>query len=148
MKSQRTVIVLVSVLFMGCVQAVQLHGMGKAVSIPDNNYTLYQYSGGPGDRFRAVLLKDPGTDIEVVPFSIQITAERGTLKDALNFMRKGLYSVRVEAKSVVYQGKTIGYLLTYPRYHGPYYKGSLETNIFERGGKIHFSVDERFNYGD
>ena len=80
--------------------------------------------------------------------SAQITPATGTLNDALNFMSPGISYKRIEINSVSYKGEKIGYILTYPQYHGPYYKGSVNVNLLERGGKVFFSVDENFNYGD
>ena len=140
------VLFLISLLaFLGCAQAVSTFTLRDHDSIPKTSYTTYLYSAGSAEKLRAVFLKSPETDVEIVPYSIQIITASGTLQDALNFMEKTAAYRRVNFQGVTYKGKTIGYLLTYDQ---PIFaRESIEVNLFERNGKVYFSVTEkRFDY--
>jgi hypothetical protein len=106
---------------------------------------MYQYSSGAGERIRAVLLKNPESDVEIVPYSTQITTAKGTMEDAYRFVHRGNIFRHTSMLGVSYKGKTIGYLIT-PQRH-IFRRDEIEVNLFERGGKIYFSVYER-TYGD
>ena len=51
----------------GCVQAVSTYTIDDFKTIPKVVYTAYLYSSGIGERLRAVFLKSPETDVEIVP---------------------------------------------------------------------------------
>jgi hypothetical protein len=90
-------------------------------------------------------LKDPGSEVEVVPNSVQIEKTTGTYEDAIAFMQRGAGYRRVTIQTVSYKGKAVGYLLTQPRFVlGMEY---IEVHLFDHGGKIYFSVWET-DYND
>jgi hypothetical protein len=111
-------------------------------AIPKVSYITYVYSSGSDNKYRAVFLKSPESDLEVVPFSSNIMMTKGSFDDAMTFMRHGAGYRNVDVQSVLYKGKTIGYLLTQPRY--VLGKEEIEPELYERAGKIYFSVSERF----
>ncbi len=124
-----------------CVQAVTTYGIKDTNSIPKSKYVLYQYSSGEGERYRAVLLKNPESGVEIVPYSVQITTSEGTPEEALSFMGKSGLSRNVYSEGITYKGRLIGYLLTFGR--NIFAKESIEVDLYERGGKIYFEVKEK-----
>lgn len=125
----------------GCVQAINTYGVGDFNAIPKVEYTAYQYSSGAGEGLRAVFLKSPDSDVDIIPYSIQITTGKATPEEARKFMEKGSHFRNIEYQGVTYKGKPIGYLFTYG-YHS-FSRDSIEINLFERGGKVYFSVWEK-----
>ena len=123
----------------GCTQAIQLQPLERIDVIPKQTYVSYTFSIGENERYRAVFLKSPESDREVVA-STQIRTGSGTFEDALNFMRRGVGYREVDIHLVTYNGKTLGYLLTQsvPALGKP----KVRTSIYERGGKIYFVADE------
>jgi hypothetical protein len=109
--------------------------------MPKIEYTAYFYSSGVGEGLRAVFLKSPDSDIEIIPYSVQITTGKATLEEALKFMEKGRYYRNIDSHGIAYKGKLIGYLFTY-RYSS-FSRDSIEINLFDRGGKVYFSVLEK-----
>jgi hypothetical protein len=148
MKTTNIFVCLCVLVLAGCVPSIQLQHVESFGSIPDIPLTTYQYSGGPSEMFRAVVLKDPESSVEIIPFSLQFIATKGTFNDALAFMAKGKYRHRIIVQDIIYKGETIGYLLAQPKSYGPVYMGTTEINLFERRGRIFVTVDEQFNYGD
>lgn len=140
MKPIKILFIISLLAFAGCAQAIGTFGIGSIEAIPKTTYTTYLYSSGEGGRLRAVLLKSPDADVEIIPYSVQITTATGTVENALSFMEKtGLYR-NIYFQGVTYKGKTIGYLLTFG-YHS-FSRDSLEVNLYEQGGKIYFAVSE------
>jgi len=125
----------------GCVQTVTTYSIDDYKTVPKVVYTAYFYSSGIGERLRAVFLKSPETEVEIVPYSRQITTEKATFSDALTFMEKVGDFKNISIQGVKYKEKTIGYLLTFARPVSP--RESIEVNVYERDGKIYFSVTER-----
>ncbi len=145
MKNLRNLMVVLLVISAGCAQTVQMQGVERADSIPKTTtYTAYFYAYGDADVFRAVLLKFPGGNEEIVPYSVQIYEAPSTFEDAMAFMQKGKGYRKVDVREVTYRGKAIGYLLTYPMYTGIFSRASVEVQVYERGGKIYFGVLESF----
>ncbi|MBI5633564.1 MAG: hypothetical protein HZA15_08820 [Nitrospirae bacterium] len=136
---------LLSLMLAGCAQTVTTYGLDSIDTVPKTTYTLYEYSSGPSGRYRAVLLKLSESTVEVVPYSLQISTLQGTLYDALHFMGSDNYHKYMPVFGVRYNGRTVGYLLGPVRH--TFSRDSIETNLFEREGKIYFSVFER-NYND
>jgi hypothetical protein len=130
----------------GCAQVIQTQRVERYETLEGKIYITYLYSSGPAERFRAVLLKDPDSDIDIVPFSVQISKVSRSFKDALSFMQGSRFYKRIDVKRVSYQGRPIGYLITQPTRHGPYSAGSIEVNLFYRDGKVFFAVDEDISY--
>ena len=144
MKNLRNLMVILLVTSAGCAQTVQMQDVERVDSIPKTTYTAYFYAYGEADLFRAVLLKFPESDAEIVPYSVQIYQATSTFEDAMAFMHKGKGYKNVDVREVTHRGKTIGYLLTYRTYTGIFSRGSVEVQVYERGGKIYFGVRERF----
>jgi hypothetical protein len=133
---------------LGCAPtSLQTYKVMDYAAVPKMTYTVYSYSFGVGDRLRVALLRNPESGAEILPYSEGIVATTGTFEDAMAFMRGGAYS-EIDVNSVVYKGKTIGYLLTYIDrgvITDPVY---LEAHLFEHGEKIYFSVEVKNYYGD
>lgn len=125
----------------GCVQTVTTYNIDDYKTVPKVVYTAYLYSSGIGERLRAVFLKSPETDVEIVPYSRQITTAKVTFDDALTFMEKAGDFKNVSIQGVKYKEKTIGYLLTFARPLSP--RESIEVDVHERNGKIYFAVKEK-----
>ena len=145
MNSKVTYLFLLSLSLLGCAQTVSTYSLGGIDALPKVNYTQYQYSSGASERLRAVLLKDPESDIEIIPYSIQITTSKGTLDDAYHFLDRGIAQRHISVLGVRYQEKTIGYLLVPDK--RMFSRDSIEVNVYERNGKIYFSVFEQ-TYND
>jgi hypothetical protein len=141
MKYSKIIFPVMFAVLAGCAQAINTYGVGDIDAIPKVEYTAYHYSSGAGERLRAVFLKSPDSDIDVIPYSIQITTGKATPEEARKFMERGRYSKNIDYQGVTYKGKPIGYLLTY-RYHS-FSRDSIEINLFERDGKVYFSVWEK-----
>ena len=125
----------------GCVQAVSTYNIDDYKTVPKVVYTAYLYSSGIGERLRAVFLKSPETDVEIVPYSRQTTTAKVTFSDALTFMEKVGDFKNISIQGVKYKEKTIGYLLTFARPLSP--RESIEADVYERDGKIYFAVKEK-----
>ena len=134
-------LLVILLLFAGCVQLIQTYNIENVDSIPKVTYSTYLFSSGEGGRLRVAFLKSPESYIEIVPYSIQIVNTIGSFQDAMDFMMKGSGYKDIEIQGVRYKGKTIGYLLTYSTY--VFSKQLIEVNFFERSGKIYFSVREK-----
>lgn len=125
----------------GCVQAIDTYGVRDFNAIPKVEYTAYRYSSGTGERLRAVFLKSADSDIEIIPYSIQITTGKATPEEARAFMERGSHFRNIVYQGVTYKGKPIGYLFTYG-YHS-FSRDLIEIHLFERDGKVYFSVWEK-----
>jgi hypothetical protein len=125
----------------GCVQTVTTYNIDDYKTVPKVVYTAYLYSSGIGERLRAVFLKTPETDVKIVPYSRQITTAKVTFDDALTFMEKVGDYRNISIQGVKYKERTIGYLLTFTRPFSP--RESIEADVYERDGKIYFSVTEK-----
>ncbi|MDP3259587.1 MAG: hypothetical protein Q8M34_03235 [Thermodesulfovibrionales bacterium] len=141
MKKLSVIGVLLLIVFVGCVQAVSTYNIDDYKTVPKVVYTAYLYSSGIGERLRAVFLKSPETDVEIVPYSRQITTAKVTFSDALTFMEKVGDYKNISIQGVKYKEKTIGYLLTFARPLSP--RESIEADVYERDGKIYFAVKEK-----
>ena len=129
----------------GCAQSVSTFAI-KGIDSPSTTaYTMYQYSSGAGERLRAVLLKNPESDVEIIPYSVQITTTKGTLDDGYRFMERGNIYRQTSMLGVSYKGKTIGYLITSQKHM--FSRDAIDVSLFERDGKVYFSVYEQ-TYGD
>ncbi len=141
MRRLSVIAVLSLIVLAGCVQAVSTYNIDDYKTVPKVVYTAYLYSSGIGERLRAVFLKSPETDVEIVPYSRQITTAKVTFDDALTFMEKVGDFRNISIQGVKYKEKTIGYLLTFTRPLSR--RESIEADVYERNGKIYFSVTER-----
>ncbi len=144
MKNLRNLVAILLVASAACAQTVQMRGVASVDTIPKTTYAAYFYVYGEADLFRVVFLKSAESDVEVVPYSVQIYEGRSTFDDAMAFMQKGRGYKNVEVREVTFKGKTIGYLLTYPPYTGIFSRASVEANVYELGGKIYFAILESF----
>ena len=85
-------------------------------------------------------MKNPDSDVEIVPYSVQITDASGTVDEALAFIKRGEGFKRMTFQRVDFNGKTVGYLLMTERH--AFARKYIEVTFFERGGKIYFSQAE------
>jgi hypothetical protein len=122
----------------GCAQSVSTQSIGSIDAIPKEDYTLFLYSAGTAERLRAVFLQSPDSGVEVVP-SNQVIKQTGTASDAIRFMEKS--GIRSRVEKVMYEGRTIGYLLTSGR-HSFAAREWIDVSLYERGGKIYFTATE------
>ncbi len=132
------------VLLSACAQTVSTFGLGSNDAMPKSIYTQYQYSSGEGGRLRAVLLKDPASDVEIIPYSVQIVTVQGSLDDAYNFLYRGTSHKRINMLGVRYHEKTIGYLMVPER--NIFTREEIDVSIYEKNGKVYFSVYEQTHY--
>jgi hypothetical protein len=67
----------------------------------------------------------------------------GTFEQAMIFMQRGIDYQSIVVEEVRYEGKTVGYLLTYryPPYSAK--QGRREVNLYEKDGTIYFSVERQ-----
>jgi len=145
MNSKITYLLLLSFFLTGCVQTVSTYSIGGVESLPKATYIQYQYSSGASERLRAVMLKNPESDVEIIPYSVQITTTRGSLEDAYHFLDRGISHRYISVLGVRYQEKTLGYLLV-PEKH-IFARDGIEATLYEKNGKVYFSVFER-SYND
>jgi hypothetical protein len=123
-----------------CAQTVTTAGIGTIDSIPRATYMMYSYVASTTPHLRAVFLRSPDAEVEVVPYSVQITTSTGTADDALAFLKRGAGFRRTSFQRVEFRGKTIGYLLMSERHS--FARRYIEVNFYERDGKIYFSPYE------
>ncbi len=141
MEKTRIAALLLFLPVIACTRAVTTTGVGDPDSIPQAVYTMYLYVAPTAPQLRAVFMKTPDADVEVVPFSVQITAASGTARDALAFLEERPGFRRMSAQRVELRGKTIGYLLM-PERHS-FARRYIEVNFYERRGKIYFVPSEQ-----
>ncbi len=141
MKIIRIATLLLFLPVIACTKAVTTVGVADPNSIPEAVYTMYLYVAPATPQLRAVFMKNPDTGVEIVPFSVQITAATGTAGDALAFIDGGPGFKQVSFQRVELRGKTIGYLLV-PRRHS-FARRHIEVNFYERSGKIYFVPSEQ-----
>lgn len=140
-----TYLLLLSFFLSACAQTVSTFSLGVNDALPKSIYTQYQYSSGASGRLRAVLLKNPESDIEIIPYSVQIETTKGSLDDAYNFLDRRIGHRHISVQGVRYQGKTIGYLMV-PEKH-MFSRDEIWIILSEKNGKVYFSVFER-TYND
>jgi hypothetical protein len=145
MKQRIISLLFLSVFLAGCAQTVSTYSLGSIDSPPSTTYTMYQYSSGAGERLRVVLLKHPESNVEIVPYSVQIVETKGTLEDAYRFIDRGNLFRHTSVLGVAYKGKTVGYLMEHRRH--TFSRDEIRVDFFERDGKVYFSVTERL-YND
>lgn len=124
----------------GCAQTVTTFKVETIDKGAKGPYLLYLYSGGPGGWTRAAMLKALDVKVEIVPYAPEIVESMGTFAEAMTFMKEGKGYREIVTHGVTYKGRQIGFLLTYAVYS--YQKEPIEVDLYERGGKIHFSVRE------
>ena len=95
---------------------------------------------GEGGRLRAVFLKAPDSDVEIVPYSIEMSKVESTFDDAMDFMTAFRKHKMVSVDEVIYKGTIIGYLLTHPTHS--FQRVYIDVSLYERNGKIYFTVWE------
>jgi hypothetical protein len=125
----------------GCAQTISTYGLDSIESSPNAAYTMYRYSSGSADRNRAVLVKSPDSNVEIVPYSVQIVTVQDTMENAFSFAGRGRPFQHISIQGVMYKGKTIGYLLVPEK--RIFSRDAIDVNLFERNGKVYFSVHER-----
>ncbi len=122
----------------GCAQTVTTTRITNYEKIPEAKYETYIYISGEGRRLRAVFLKAPDSDVEIVPYSIEMSKAESTFDDALNLMATHRKYKMVRVDEVRYKGELIGYLLTHPMHS--FQRVYIEVSLYERKGKIYFTV--------
>jgi hypothetical protein len=143
--TKRTFLLLFFILLMaGCTQNIQRIEPSAGFRVPSITYQTYFFVQGQGNKARAVFLKHPDVQVDIVFAPQQITETTATYGDALTFMyeEKGLR--RVNTEIVNYKGKLLGYLLIYD--DTPVKTNTIieiQVELYEKNGKIHFIARER-----
>lgn len=140
-----TYLLLLSLFLSACAHTVSTYSLGVNDTIPKSTYTQYQYSSGASGRLRAVLLKNPESDIEIIPYSVQIETTKGSLDEAYNFLDRGIGNRHISVQGIRSQGKTIGYLMVLEKHM--FSRDEIDVSVYEKNGKVYFSVFER-TYND
>ena len=140
MKAHRVSLFVLFAMVSGCMQSIQMQDVGRIEDVPKVTYNAYAYSSDGSRPYRAVLLINPESNVEVVPGSIQISHIPGSFESAMHFMQSGGKFTNINIRSVQFKGKPVGYLLT----PVPFILAKVyhEVNLYEQDGKIHFSVSE------
>jgi hypothetical protein len=123
---------------LGCARSLEMRSLESIGSLHGKTYEAYLYNFG--NRLKAVFLKSHDALVEIVPYSKQISTYQMTFNDALSFMR-GIRHKRIKVRSVHFEGRTIGYILTSPTFH-LFRRDTIDVQFFERDGKVYFSVRE------
>ena len=140
MKTIGTITLLALVTALACAQTITITGIGTIDSIPKATYTMYFYVAPTTERLRAVFLKIPDADVEIIPYSVQTTTVTGTVDDALTFLEHGTGIQSVTPRMVTFRGRKIGYLLAPERHM--FSNQYIDVNIYERNGRIYFNPAE------
>ncbi len=123
----------------GCARSLRTVALGDINSVPEAVYDAYIFSADGG--LKAVLLKGPGSSVDVVAYSSEIVVIRGTPREVLAFLGKNLHP---SVEGVNLDGKTVGYLLISDR--KLFEARSLRVDLFARGGKIYFAITKTGYY--
>ena len=136
------IVLFLSILFLlaGCAQTVTQARVNDYSRISDVKYETHIYISGEGGRLRAVFLKAPDADVEIVPYSIEMSKQESTFDDAMDFMTIHHKYKMVRVDEVRYKGELIGYLLTHPMHS--FQRVYIEVSLYERNGRIYFTVWE------
>ena len=143
--TKKTFLLLFFILLMaGCTQNIQRIEPSAGYRVPSITYQAYFYVQSQGNKSRAVFLKHPDVQVDIVFAPQQITETTATYGDALTYMyeEKGLR--RVNTEIVNYKGKLLGYLLIYD--DSPVKSTTIieiQVELYERNGKIHFIAREK-----
>lgn len=138
---KRYMMIILAMLFLAaCGHTLSTSRIKSIESIPKTTYEAYVYSSGIGGKMRAVFLKSPETDVEIIPYSVDISKVTATIDQSFEFMRRGSISKKVNVEGVLFQGKMIGYLLTHWRHS--FQRAYIEAQLYERKGKIFFTIWE------
>src|SRR4030065_1015703 len=113
MKHSKLIFLVIVIVLAGCTQSINTYSVGDITAMPKIEYTAYFYSSGIGEGLRAAFLKSPDSDIDVIPYSIQITTGKATPEEVLRFMEKGKHYRNIDYQGITYKDKLIGYLFTY-----------------------------------
>lgn len=135
--------ILLAVLLLGagCAQALSTSVLNGINSVPEGEYAAYLFGTDAGERVKVLLLKSPGSDVDIVAYSSQIVITRSTPREAMTLLGKGR-SLSVEQVSL--NGKPVGYLLISDRELLAAH--SLRIDLFARSGKIYFSISKTGHY--
>lgn len=124
-----------------CAQSVATVGVNSIDTIPNAKYTMYLYVAPSSSQLRAAFLKSPDSDVEVVPYSVQITTSSATMDEAFTQVQRGHGFKRLSLLRVDLRGKTVGYLMV-PERHS-FARRYIEVNLYERNGKVYFVPSEQ-----
>ncbi len=136
MKSLK-VLFLALLLGAGCAQVMSTATLDSMSSVPEAAYTAYMFRSDAGEKLRVIFLRSPDSDVEVVPYSLQIATAKSTAQEALVFLEAEKPDYTLSIKSVHFNGKIVGYLLTSAQRSAAQF---TEISLFARGGKIYFSI--------
>lgn len=127
-------------LIAGCVQTIGTRDLDRKESIPSISYEAYFFVAGMSERSRAVFLKKPDVEVEVKPYSDEITGSSASYAEAMFFMREKRGARTITTQVVSYKEKPIGYLLSYDQPGIDMER--VNINLTERNGVIYFSARE------
>ncbi|KAF0180560.1 MAG: hypothetical protein FD164_1777 [Nitrospirae bacterium] len=75
-------------------------------------FETYLFESGTGWLWRIAFLKHPDSPVPIRIAQPDITLARGTYSEAMDFMTKMPGPLRIDAETVTYKGKIVGYLMT------------------------------------
>jgi hypothetical protein len=141
---KKYLLVLLIFVLAGCAQNIRFQNIETQKRAPNISYEAFFYMEGSGDKSRAVFLRHPEAQIEVVAVSPSITATTSAYSDAIAFMNEVRGLRKVETRYVTYKDKPLGYLITYDD-ENQATRGPTEIiiEIYEFRGKIHFKAMEK-----
>ena len=80
-KLKNLILLIILLLFIGCVQLIQTYSIENVNFIPKVKYSTYLFISGEAGGLRVAFLKNPESDIEIVPYSSQIMNTVGSFQD-------------------------------------------------------------------
>jgi hypothetical protein len=143
---RRYVLLLLIFLLAGCAQNIRYHDFSARDKMPRMSYEAYFYIEGSGDKSRAVFLKQPDVNIEIVTSSPQITASTATYAEAISYMDEARGLRMVDTQVVTYKDRPLGYLITYNADRRRTTEiTQIVVELYELNGRIYFNAREKLD---
>lgn len=137
---KKLVLLLLPFLIAGCVQTIRTSDLGKKEGVPAISYEAYFFAAGISERSRAVFLKHPDANVEVVPSTNEITTTTASYAEAMSFMKEKRGVRTISTQKVTYNDRPLGYLLSYDQPGIDMERVNID--LTERNGIIYFSARE------
>jgi hypothetical protein len=146
LKTKFAVLLFFILLMAGCAQNIRYHDMDARPKTPSISYEAYFYMEGLGEKSRAVFLKFPDAQVDVVASAQAITSTTSTLSEAYSFMNEVRGLRKVTALYLTYKDKPLGYLIKYTDDHDATRgRDAIIIDLYESGGKIRFNAREKLD---
>jgi len=129
------VLLIVLLLSAGCSKSLRTIALSDVSSIPDVAYMAYIFSADDGEKLKVIMLKGPGSNVDVVAYSSEIIVIKGKPREVLALLGENR---AVSIEKVTLDDKTVGYLLISDR--ELLEARSLRVDLLVRSGKIYFSI--------